>query len=246
MTQNRLQKIIAQAGVTSRRKAEELIQEGRVKVNGKVVTDLGSKADPSIDRIEVDGKRLEGESLITVLMNKPRGVVCTLKDPEGRPTVLDFIKDLDVRLFPVGRLDFATSGALLLTNDGQLSFALTHPKHQVEKVYLVKIEGKVTEAQLKAWREGVDIGDAVTRPAEVFKTEEDDNFTWLQVTLREGKNRQIRRMAEATGLVVKKLKRLSIAGLTIEGVRVGQYRIHSENIIQIFLLFPNHSTITEK
>lgn len=227
MTQNRIQKIIAQAGITSRRKAEELIQEGRVRINGTVITELGFKADPTVDRIEVDGKQLEGESLITVLMNKPRGVVCTLSDPEGRPTVLDFIKEIDARLFPVGRLDFATSGALLLTNDGQLAFALTHPKHKVEKIYLVKIEGAVTEEQLKKWREGVDIGDGVTQPAEVFKTEQDENFTWLQVTLREGKNRQIRRMADATGLTVKKLKRISIAGLTIDRIKIGRYRVLS-------------------
>lgn len=227
MTQNRIQKIIAQAGIASRRKAEEMIQEGRVRINGKVITELGIKADPTVDRIEVDGKQLEGESLITILMNKPRGVVCTLHDPEGRPTVLDFIKEIDARLFPVGRLDFATSGALLLTNDGQLSFALTHPKHNVEKVYLVKIEGAVSEAQLKKWREGVDIGDGVTQPAEVFKSEQDENFTWLHVTLREGKNRQIRRMADATGLTVKKLKRISVAGLTIDGIRIGRYRVLS-------------------
>ncbi len=225
MTETRIQKIIAQAGIASRRKAEEIILEGRVRINGKVVCELGFKADPTADRIEVDGKPIEGEPLVTVLMNKPRGVVSTAKDPEGRPTVMDFVKDIRARIFPVGRLDFATSGALLLTNDGRLSFALTHPKHRVEKVYLVKIEGAVEESVLKQWREGVDIGDGVTGPAEVFKSEEDDNFTWLQVTLREGRNRQLRRMADATGLTVKKLKRISFAGLTIEGIKVGEYRI---------------------
>jgi pseudouridine synthase len=224
VTQTRIQKIIAQAGIASRRKAEEIVLEGRVRVNGKVVTELGFKADPTADRIEVDGKPIEGEPLITILMNKPRGVVSTAKDPEGRPTVMDFVKDIDARIFPVGRLDFATSGALLLTNDGRLSFALTHPKHKVEKIYLVKIEGKVEEAVLKRWREGVELDDGITQPAEVFKSEEDDNFTWLQVTLREGRNRQIRRMAEVCGLNVKKLKRISFAGLTIEGIRVGEYR----------------------
>ncbi len=225
MAQNRIQKIIAQAGIASRRKAEELILEGRVKINGKKVTELGSKADPSYDCIEVDGHRLEGEATITVLMNKPRGVVCTVSDPEGRPTVMDFVKDIDARLFPVGRLDFATSGALLLSNDGAFTFALTHPKHKVEKVYLLKIEGAVSEPTLKKLREGVDIGDAVTQPTEVFKTEIEENYTWIQITLREGRNRQIRRMAEAVGLSVQKLKRISFAGLTIEGLKVGQYRI---------------------
>ena len=227
MTDSRLQKLIAQAGIASRRKAEEIITEGRVRVNGKVVTELGFKADPKHDRIEVDGKPLEGEAVITVLMNKPRGVVCTVTDPEGRPTVMDFVKNINVRVFPVGRLDFATSGALLLTNDGALSFALTHPKHKVEKIYLVKVEGAVKETTLQQWRDGVDIGDGVTQPAEVFKAEEDENFTWIHVTLREGRNRQIRRMAEATGLTVKKLKRISFAGLTIDRIRVGEYRVLS-------------------
>ena len=227
MTESRLQKLIAQAGIASRRKAEEIITEGRVRVNGKVVTELGFKADPKRDRIEVDGKPLEGEAVITLLMNKPRGVVCTVTDPEGRPTVMDFVKNIDVRVFPVGRLDFATSGALLLTNDGALSFALTHPSHKVEKIYLVKVEGTVPEATLQKWRDGVDIGDGVTQPAEVFKAEEDENFTWIHVTLREGRNRQIRRMADATGLTVKKLKRISFAGLTIDRIRVGEYRVLS-------------------
>ena len=231
MTLQRLQKIIAQAGLASRRGAEELIQGGRVRVNGQVVTELGSKADPSSDRIEVDGKPLIGEPTITLLMNKPRGVVCTLSDPEGRPTVADYVKEFKERLYPVGRLDFATSGALLMTNDGDLSYALTHPKHHVEKTYLLKVAGKVAETVLEKWRTGVDIGDVVTRPADVFKVEEDENFTWIQITLREGRNRQIRRMGEATGLEIKKLKRISFAGLTIEGLRIGEYRILKESEI---------------
>ena len=228
MTLNRLQKIIAQAGIASRRGAEEIILAGRVRVNGKVITELGSKADPSKDRVEVDGKPLTSEAPVTILMNKPRGVVCTLSDPEGRPTVADYTKDFQERLYPVGRLDFATSGALLMTNDGNLSYALTHPKHQVEKTYFLKVAGKVSEDVLEKWRQGVDIGDVVTRPAEVFKIEEDENFTWIQVTLKEGRNRQIRRMGEATGLDVKKLKRVSFAGLTIEGLPIGEYRILKE------------------
>ena len=229
MTLSRLQKIIAQAGMASRRGAEDIIQAGRVRVNGQVVTALGTKADPGIDRIEVDGKVLSSEAPITLLMNKPRGVVCTLSDPEGRPTVADYVKGFKERLYPVGRLDFATSGALIMTNDGDLSYALTHPKHKVEKVYLLKVAGQVDEVILEKWRMGVDIGDVVTHPAEVFKVEEDENFTWIQVTLREGRNRQIRRMGEATGLEVKKLKRVSFAGLTIEGLRIGEHRILKES-----------------
>ena len=224
MTLLRLQKIIAQAGIASRRGAEEIISTGRVRVNGRVVTELGTKADPSRDQIEVDGKSVTSEATVTLLMNKPRGVVCTLSDPEGRPTVADYVKNFRERLYPVGRLDFATSGALLMTNDGDLSYALTHPKHKVEKTYFLKVAGKVSEMVLEKWRQGIDIGDVVTRPAEVFKVEEDDNFTWIQVTLKEGRNRQIRRMGEATGLDIKKLKRISFAGLTIEGLRIGEYR----------------------
>ncbi len=225
MTKQRLQKIIAQAGLASRRKSEEIIMEGRVRVNGKVIRELGAKADPFSDRVEVDGRTLLLETPVTLLMNKPRGVVCTASDPEGRDTVVDLAKDVKARVYPVGRLDFATSGALLLTNDGALSYALTHPKHHVEKTYLLKVAGRVSEEVLELWRTGVDIGDIVTRPAQVFRVEQEENYTWIQVTIHEGRNRQIRRMGEATGIDVRKLKRVSFAGLTIEGLKVGQYRI---------------------
>lgn len=224
MELTRLQKVLASAGVASRRKAEEIIKEGRVRVNGRVVTELGEKVDPVKDKIEVDGHTISAEKTVTVLLNKPRGVVCTVSDPEGRETVLDLVSKIKARLYPVGRLDFATSGALLLTNDGELSYALTHPKHEVEKTYLLKIKGQVTEEILQKWRDGVDIGDVVTRPAQVFKVEEEENYTWVEMTIKEGRNRQIRRMAEAVGLEVNKLKRISFAGLTIEKLRVGHYR----------------------
>ncbi len=224
MALQRLQKVLAQAGVASRRKAEEIILEGRVRVNGKTETTLGTKVDPHKDRIEVNGRVIVAEQSLTVLMNKPRGVVCTADDPEGRETVIDLVKNEDARLFPVGRLDFATSGALLLTNDGDLSYALTHPKHEVEKTYLLKIRGQVDEVDLQKWRDGVDIGDVVTRPATVFKAEEEANYTWVEITIKEGRNRQIRRMGEAIGVDINKLKRVAFAGLTIEGLKIGQYR----------------------
>ncbi len=216
--------MLAAAGVASRRKAEEIIEEGRVRVNGRVIRKLGTKADPKKDRIEVDGRMLIAEQTLTLLMNKPRGVVCTASDPEGRETVVDLVRRARVRLYPVGRLDYATSGALLLTNDGELAHALTHPRFGVEKTYLLKIRGKVSDDVIEQWRKGVDIGDAVTLPAKVFRVEEEKNYTWLEITIREGRNRQIRRMGEATGLDVNKLKRIAFAGLTIEGIRVGQYR----------------------
>ncbi|MCP4604389.1 MAG: rRNA pseudouridine synthase [Proteobacteria bacterium] len=224
MPVTRLQKILAAAGVASRRKAEEIILDSRVRVNGRIVKELGAKADPRKDRIEVDGRALVKETPVTLLMNKPRGVVCTASDPEGRETVIDLVKGVKTRIFPVGRLDFGTSGALLLTNDGDLAYALTHPSCQVAKTYLVKIRDGVSEEVLKQWRTGVDIGDVVTRPAEVFRVEEDANFTWIEVTIREGRNRQIHRMGDATGLTVLKLKRIAFAGLTITGIKIGKYR----------------------
>ncbi|MCU0661000.1 MAG: pseudouridine synthase [Myxococcota bacterium] len=220
----RLQRLLAIAGVASRRKAEELITAGRVTVNGKRTTELGAKADPNRDRIELDGKVLASEPKLTIIMNKPRGIVCTANDPEGRQTVLDLLKDSKLRLYPVGRLDFNTSGALLLTNDGELSYALTHPRYGVEKVYEAKIRGLVSEEMLARWRKGIELEDGVTAPAEVCRLEVEEGYTWLQVTLREGRNRQIRRMAEATGLEIIKLKRSSFAGIGIEGLRPGQYR----------------------
>ena len=224
MALTRLQKILAAAGVASRRKAEEIILDGRVRVNGRVVRELGTKADPTRDKIELDGRSVTAQQSVTLLMNKPRGVVCTVSDPEGRETVIDLVRGVKARLFPVGRLDFATSGALILTNDGDLSYALTHPKHGVEKTYLLKIRGHVSEEVLQKWRDGVDIGEVVTRPARVFKVEEEENYSWIEVTITEGRNRQIRRMADATGIAVNKLKRVAFAGLTIEKLRVGQHR----------------------
>jgi len=220
----RLQKVIADAGIASRRRAEAIIIEGRVRVNGKTVRELGTRVDPHVDRIAVDGRTIHAEKTVTVLLNKPRGVVCTADDPEGRETVVDLVHKIKARLYPVGRLDFATSGALLMTNDGPLAHALTHPKFGVEKTYLLKVRGPVEESTLEKWRKGVDIGDVVTRPAIVARVEEEENYTWVEVTISEGRNRQIRRMAEATDLDVIKLKRISFAGLTIERIRVGQYR----------------------
>ncbi len=225
MPEERLQKILAAAGVASRRKAEELIAAGRVRVDGRVVSELGAKADASRQRIEVDGGAVVAESPVAVLLNKPRGVVSTVSDPQRRPTVIELVSKVRARLFPVGRLDYDTSGALLLTNDGELAQALTHPRHGVEKSYLVKLRGRVPLEVVERWRQGVAIGRGEkTRPAEVAVAEQADNYTWLAVTIAEGRNRQIRRMAEATGQRVAKLKRVAFAGVTIEGLPVGRYR----------------------
>ncbi|MFO0556599.1 MAG: pseudouridine synthase [Polyangiales bacterium] len=236
----RLQKVLARGGVASRREAETLITEGRVKVNGEVVRTLGTRVDPAVDRVEVDGREVEAEARVYFLFHKPRGVVTTLEDPEGRPSIKDYVKDVGARVFPVGRLDFHTSGALLLTNDGALANALLHPTKSVAKTYVAKVRGVPTDEQIQRLRTGVElapIGDERgverTRPAEVEVLRSvpsgegsvrEDGTTWLQITLREGKNRQIHRMAEAVGLFVMRLARISFAGINTEGLRAGQIR----------------------
>ncbi len=224
MSIERLQKVIARAGVSSRRAAEALITGGRVRVNGRVVTELGTKVDTARDEVVVDGKRLLAESLVYLVMHKPRLVVSTLSDPEGRPTVKDLLKGVRARVVPVGRLDFHTSGVLLFTNDGELTHGLLHPKKAVPKTYVVKVTGEMTEADLKKWKTGVMLEDGVTRPAEVTLLRHEAGKTWLEVTLFEGRNQQIRRMGEATGFPVMRLARQSFAGVTIEGLKPGAVR----------------------
>ena len=220
----RLQKIIAHSGVTSRRAAEDLITAGRVRVNGRVVTELGAKADPREDRIEVDGKRLVAEDPVYLVLHKPRGVVSTLNDPEGRPTVGEMIKGVDARLYPVGRLDYATSGVLLMTNDGDFANGLLHPRGGVSKTYVLKVQGSMADTDLEVWRTGIELEDGLTQPTEARIIRHEDDKTWLEVTLREGRNQQIRRMGDATGWRVMRLARTIFAGVTSEGLRPGEWR----------------------
>lgn len=222
--QERLQKIISRAGITSRRAGEELILAGRVRVNGRVVTELGAKADPREDRIEVDGQRLFTSAPMYVVLHKPRNVVSTLSDPEGRPTVADYLRPTGERLYPVGRLDFATSGVLLATNDGDFTNALLHPRGGVPKTYVVKVAGLMREADLERWASGVRLDDGPTLAADVHFLRHEEDKTWFEITIREGRNQQIRRMGEATGFPVRRLARLSFAGITSEGLRPGEYR----------------------
>ena len=225
MARQRLQKIIARAGIGSRRKAEELIAAGRVRVNGRVVSELGSSADPREDRIEVDGQRLVAEDQIYLVLHKPRNVVSTMSDPEGRPTVAELVANVGARVFPVGRLDFASSGVLLLTNDGELSDALLRPRKAVPKIYVVKLSAMMTDEQMERWRRGIELEDGRTLPADVRLIRHDETGkTWVELTLREGRNQQIRRMAQAIGLMVMRLARISFAGITAEGLRPGQWR----------------------
>jgi len=228
MPAERLQKIIAAAGIASRRKAEELITSGLVAVNGHTVTELGSKADPERDHIRVQGKLLRGpERHIYLLMNKPKGYVTTVRDPENRPTVMELLRGISSRVYPVGRLDYASEGLLLLTNDGELAHALMKAASHVPKTYLVKVSGTPTEDALGRLRAGVSIAGehgrrTKTAPAKVRVIREAAN-PWYEVTLTEGKNRQIRRMFEEIGHHVEKIKRVRYGPLQLD-VHPGEFR----------------------
>lgn len=225
MAIERLQKVLARAGVASRRGAEKFITAGRVRVNGRVVTELGTKVDPRKDKIEVDGRRVHSDTLVYYVLNKPREVVSTLSDPEGRDTLEKFTSKVPERIYPVGRLDYHTSGALLLTNDGELTEALLRPRLGVPKVYAAKMQGHLDVPELDALRNGVELDDGyVTKKADVFVLREEPRATWVQITLTEGKNRQIHRMGEAIRHRVQRLTRLSFAGVTTDGLRPGMMR----------------------
>ena len=224
MADERLQKVLARAGIASRRAAEELITKGRVKVDGRVIDQLGVRVDPRRAKIEVDGNRLMAEPLVYIVLHKPRGVMCTLSDPEGRPTVAELLKAVGVRVVPVGRLDFHTSGALLCTNDGDFANALAHPRNKAKKVYVAKVQGLVIDDQLENWRKSIEIDGRATAPAEVRRLRFEGDKTWLELTLREGRNRQVRRLGESTGSLVMRLARISHAGVTAEDLRPGQWR----------------------
>ena len=228
MTLERLQKIIAAAGVTSRRKAEQLISSGQVEVNGQLVTELGSKADPERDHIRVGGKLLRGpERHVYLLLNKPKGFVTTAADPEGRPTIMDLLQGLQTRVYPVGRLDYASEGLLLLTNDGELANSLTRASSHVPKTYLVKVSGRPSDEAVAKLRSGVVLREpgkaaAKTAPARIHLTRDAPN-PWYEVTLIEGRNRQIRRMFEEVGHHVEKIKRVKYGPLELD-VAPGEYR----------------------
>jgi len=225
---DRLQKVLSTAGVASRRASEELIRQGRVSVNGVVVTTLGSKADPLRDEIRVDGRRIKsGSRLLYLLLNKPRGYVTTRRDPQRRRTVMDLVPRLSEYLYPVGRLDYDSEGLLLLTNDGDLAAALTHPRHEVERVYRVEVAGTPDARSLERLSRGIVLDGERTAPAEikvVFGEKDRAADAVLLMTLREGRNRQVRRMCEAVGHPVKRLARIRIGPLTDKGLRLGQVR----------------------
>ncbi|RJX22906.1 MAG: rRNA pseudouridine synthase [Desulforudis sp.] len=224
MPVERLQKILARAGLASRRHSEEIILAGRVSVNGKIVRELGVKADPSRDDIRVDGKPVRSEDKVYLLLYKPRGYVTTTSDPQSRRKVTDLLGGLSQRVFPVGRLDYDSEGLLLLTNDGNLSYVLTHPKFHLPKTYQIQVEGIPGADVLERFRSGIDLDDGPTAAARVRVLRSQEAKTLVEMTIFEGKNRLIRRMWEAVGHPVIRLKRTRFANLTLRGLRPGAHR----------------------
>ncbi len=233
----RLQKYMAEAGIASRRKAEELILEGKVKVNGKIVDELGIKIVPNKDIVEYNGKKVVLEKeYVYILLNKPIGYVTTVKDQFNRDSILDLVKT-NKRIVPVGRLDMYTSGAIILTNDGDFVYKVTHPKHEIEKTYTVTIKGIVKNNEVEELKKGVKIEDYITKPAKVkiLKTDEEKNVSRLEITIHEGKNRQVRKMCEAIGHKVLALHRSKIAGIGVKDLELGKWRYLTKNEVKKIL-----------
>ena len=225
MNEIRLQKVLAQAGIASRRAAEEMIRQGRVMVNGRTVTEMGFCVDPGADEIQVDRKIIsQAQRKVHILFYKPKHCVTTLKDPQGRRTVLDIIPDLGVRIFPVGRLDYDAEGLLLITNDGPLSHRLQHPRYGVPKTYEVKVQGSVDDAALNQLRSGVVLKEGKTAPAQVSILRVLSNATWLKIVLHQGWYRQIKRMGEEVGFPVLHIKRVAYGPLRLGTLTPGAYR----------------------
>ena len=232
----RLQKVMAQAGVASRRKCEEIITQGRVRVNGIVVTELGTKVSPK-DIVTVDGKSLDKENLVYYVLNKPTGYLTAVTDKLGRRTVMDLIaqEDKKERIFPVGRLDYDTSGVLLLTNDGTLSYRLTKSSKEVEKTYHARLDGIIDQTAVTKLIKGVMIDGVMTKRSkiEVLDIDKKNNSCLISLTITEGRNRQVRKMCEAVGFKVKKLKRIAFGGITTENLKVGEYRALKPHEIKV-------------
>ena len=229
--EERLQKFLAESGIASRRKCEELIQQGLVKVNGKIITELGTKVNPNTDIVEYNGKKVQKvANRVYLLLNKPIGYVTTVKDQFDRDSVLDLVKDVKERVVPVGRLDMYTSGALLLSNDGDFVNKITHPSNEIEKTYNVTVIGKVTDEDIAKLQNGVQIEvegeNYTTKKAKVkiLKIDEEKNLSRIQITIHEGKNREIRKMFEAIGKKVLDLHSSKIANLSVKDLRLGKWR----------------------
>lgn len=236
--EERLQKYLANNGVAARRKCEEYIIEGKVKVNGKVVTELGTKVNPETDKIEFNGREIKKvEKYIYILLNKPIGYVTTVKDQFNRPTVLDLV-NIKEKVLPVGRLDMYTSGALLLTNDGAFINTITHPKNEIEKTYTVTVRGIVNQEDVERLEKGVEIEDYISGKAKVkiLKTDEEKQISRLQITIHEGKNREVRKMCEAIGKKVLALHRRKIGNLDVKNIEIGRWRYLTSKEVEYFTI----------
>ena len=228
----RLQKVMAERGICSRRKAEELISNGEVSVNGVIITEAGTKVSDN-DVIKIKGEVIRPQKKVYVMLNKPSGFVTTVSDDKGRPTVLELVSDIQDRLFPVGRLDYDTEGLLLLTNDGDLTYKITHPKNEIKKTYVAEVTGNISMETIIALRRGVVIDGYKTQPAEVEVVGATQFGTKLEITISEGRNRQVRKMFESQGCIVKKLKRTKEAGLILGHLPLGKWRKLSESEINM-------------
>ena len=235
--EERLQKYLASCGIASRRKCEEYISQGKVQVNGKIVKELGTKINPDRDTVKFDGKIVnQSKNLVYILLNKPIGYVTTADDQFGRDTVLDLVKVRE-RIVPVGRLDMYTSGALILTNDGDFVYKVTHPKHEIEKTYTVTVKGIVKNNEVEQLRKGVTIDDYTTKPAKVkiLKTDTEKDISRLEITIHEGKNRQVRKMCEAVGRKVLALHRSKIGRIGVKDLELGKWRFLQKREVQELL-----------
>lgn len=222
--QQRVQKILATRGIASRRKAEEMIIAGRVTVNGKTAV-IGMKADHERDHIKLDGKLItEQEPKVYLIFNKPRGVITSISDPEGRRTIMDFLKNVKWRVFPVGRLDYDTEGLILLTNDGELANSLMHPSKKIPKVYLAKVMGLIDNESISRLTKGIMLDEGMTSPAKIRRINNTHNNSWLEITIYEGRKRQVRRMFESVGHPVLRLKRIAINRIYLGDLRAGDFR----------------------
>jgi 23S rRNA pseudouridine2605 synthase len=234
--QERLQKVLAKAGIASRRKAEELIREGRVRVDGTVITEMGILVDPDIQAVECDGIPVAAqEKKIYILLHKPAGFLSTVHDPQGRPIVTDLLQNIKERVYPVGRLDLDTEGALLLTNDGELSQKILHPSHEVNKTYIAKVRGKPNSKKLAALSRGIELEGRKTWPAEIEVLHVEPQATTIKIVIHEGRKRQVRKMFEAVGHPVLQLKRTAYGHLELGDLASGKYRfLTPEDIKMIF------------
>ena len=230
--EQRIQKILAALGVTSRRKAEDLVREGRVTVNGEIAV-IGMKADLSKDHIKVNGKLLtRSDPKLYLMFNKPAGVLTSLSDPENRPTVKDYLKGIKYRVFPVGRLDFDSEGLLLMTNDGDWANSILHPSQKIPKTYVVKIKGILAPEKMEQLMTGVKLEDGMTAPAKLKKLKQTENTSWVEISIYEGRKRQVRRMLEKVGHQVIRLKRTSIDGIRLQDLKSGELRRLTDEELQ--------------